>query len=262
MTEEQVLLLRNKLLEKRNEIFEQVNQMESRWESMEEKEIELEEEAQKASIAEAYNLLDGRGKVEIDLIDFALNKVALGEYGICESCGDDISIKRLDALPWARMCVDCAREYEKKRLVLPPTTELFAAGRLPSRYRGMSGKQILKLIFEKLRTDSRITVDGFTVSIQNGSIHIEGTVATEPEHQAILETLTAGMGFSAIVDHLEIDEYTEKRRRVTASAARHTGFEEEIEEEREESTDEAFEDQDEGVISRPSEDRVWQLAAR
>jgi DnaK suppressor protein len=40
-------------------------------------------------------------------IDRALERVAQGKYGVCESCGEDISPARLKAIPWARYCVNC-----------------------------------------------------------------------------------------------------------------------------------------------------------
>lgn len=41
-------------------------------------------------------------------IDAALERVAAGGYGTCEVCGRPIPAARLDALPTARRCVDCA----------------------------------------------------------------------------------------------------------------------------------------------------------
>jgi len=43
----------------------------------------------------------------------AIVKVKTGEYGICESCGCRIPAKRLQAIPWARMCVECQAQLEK-----------------------------------------------------------------------------------------------------------------------------------------------------
>ncbi len=40
-------------------------------------------------------------------IDRALERVARGSYGVCESCGEEISQARLKAIPWARYCVHC-----------------------------------------------------------------------------------------------------------------------------------------------------------
>jgi DnaK suppressor protein len=38
----------------------------------------------------------------------ALARLHSGEYGICEICSVSISDARLEALPWAKMCVNCA----------------------------------------------------------------------------------------------------------------------------------------------------------
>jgi RNA polymerase-binding transcription factor len=42
-------------------------------------------------------------------IDEALKRIDAGTYGICASCGQPIAEERLDALPWATRCIDCAR---------------------------------------------------------------------------------------------------------------------------------------------------------
>jgi RNA polymerase-binding protein DksA len=34
------------------------------------------------------------------------------KYGKCEQCGEDISYERLDALPHARLCIDCKEKEE------------------------------------------------------------------------------------------------------------------------------------------------------
>jgi RNA polymerase-binding protein DksA len=51
------------------------------------------------------NTLDLLGKVER-----ALEMVRAGSYGICESCGKPIPLNRLDVLPYATHCIDCARK--------------------------------------------------------------------------------------------------------------------------------------------------------
>lgn len=37
----------------------------------------------------------------------AIGRIEDGRYGTCVSCGKDISIERLEALPYARLCIDC-----------------------------------------------------------------------------------------------------------------------------------------------------------
>ena len=49
----------------------------------------------------------------INKIQAALNRIEDKTYGICESCGEDISIKRLEARPVTAKCIDCKEEEEK-----------------------------------------------------------------------------------------------------------------------------------------------------
>ena len=42
-------------------------------------------------------------------IDKALAKIEDGTYGTCERCGKPIGAERLEALPYAELCIDCKR---------------------------------------------------------------------------------------------------------------------------------------------------------
>lgn len=46
-------------------------------------------------------------------IRHALETIQQGEYGTCESCGAEITYRRLLARPVARMCIDCKTEAEQ-----------------------------------------------------------------------------------------------------------------------------------------------------
>jgi len=48
-------------------------------------------------------------------VEQALGLLESGEYGICQDCGEPISPKRLEAVPWTTMCVSCqeARDAEE-----------------------------------------------------------------------------------------------------------------------------------------------------
>ena len=48
-------------------------------------------------------------------IDDALRRMDAGTYGVCERCGERIDIDRLDALPYARLCLECKRRDETGR---------------------------------------------------------------------------------------------------------------------------------------------------
>ncbi len=49
---------------------------------------------------------------ELLQIDNALLRIKDGAYGICEECGEEIPEKRLQARPFAAMCVGCQEEKE------------------------------------------------------------------------------------------------------------------------------------------------------
>jgi DnaK suppressor protein len=46
-------------------------------------------------------------------IEVALERMRDGNYGLCEGCSEGIPMARLQALPYATMCIQCQREAEK-----------------------------------------------------------------------------------------------------------------------------------------------------
>ncbi|NLC42809.1 MAG: hypothetical protein GX783_00845 [Clostridiales bacterium] len=54
--------------------------------------------------------LDRHQEKQMKEVQSALERVAKGSYGYCESCGDSITFERLDALPETRMCLECEEE--------------------------------------------------------------------------------------------------------------------------------------------------------
>lgn len=67
-----------------------------------------------ANEIEDNEVLEGMGQaglLEIAMIDAALKRIDDGEYGFCVSCGDDISIERLNILPHAPLCKICAAKH-------------------------------------------------------------------------------------------------------------------------------------------------------
>ncbi len=57
------------------------------------------------------SLLEMRNRKR-QLIDEALIRVEDGTYGVCAECGVEISEKRLEAVPFARLCVECQSREE------------------------------------------------------------------------------------------------------------------------------------------------------
>ena len=53
---------------------------------------------------------------ELAQIETALELMREGKYGVCEACSKAIPLARLQALPYAVLCIDCQREAEKSGL--------------------------------------------------------------------------------------------------------------------------------------------------
>jgi DnaK suppressor protein len=50
----------------------------------------------------------------LNRIDEALTKFKDGTYGVCEACNKKITLKRLKAVPYAKLCIKCKEAEEKK----------------------------------------------------------------------------------------------------------------------------------------------------
>ena len=60
----------------------------------------------------AYSLSESDRKV-IVLIEEALSRLDTGTYGTCVHCSQPVQDKRIEAVPWARHCLDCQELQDK-----------------------------------------------------------------------------------------------------------------------------------------------------
>jgi DnaK suppressor protein len=56
--------------------------------------------------------LCSREKLLIRKIERSLQDIENGDYGLCQHCEENISVKRLKARPTARYCIDCKTQLE------------------------------------------------------------------------------------------------------------------------------------------------------
>lgn len=52
---------------------------------------------------------------QMSIVKHALAKFADDSYGLCEQCGNEIGVSRLQARPEARYCIACQRRMEQRR---------------------------------------------------------------------------------------------------------------------------------------------------
>ena len=55
-------------------------------------------------------------------VEEALRRIEEGTFGLCDECGEDIEMRRLEARPTATLCVNCKEDQERREV-------LTAAGR-------------------------------------------------------------------------------------------------------------------------------------
>ena len=52
----------------------------------------------------------------LNLIDAALKRIEEDEYGVCNNCREEMQQKRLEAVPWAKHCINCQEKAERGQL--------------------------------------------------------------------------------------------------------------------------------------------------
>jgi DnaK suppressor protein len=78
------------------------------------------EDAATADLLVDLNLSEiDRDVTELRAIQHALARLKRGQYGICQACGNDIDPARLDALPYAVLCLPCQERAERSRVSTP-----------------------------------------------------------------------------------------------------------------------------------------------
>ncbi|HVB06673.1 MAG TPA: TraR/DksA C4-type zinc finger protein [Acidimicrobiales bacterium] len=84
---------------------------ESLVEEMEPGDVQFDEESGEGATStvdrERDLALSAQALLAVEEIDFAFAKIANGRYGVCEGCGELIGKPRLEALPYARLCIAC-----------------------------------------------------------------------------------------------------------------------------------------------------------
>ncbi len=62
--------------------------------------------------------LRGRERKLLKKIEDAIEKINQGTFGICDKCGEEINIKRLEARPVTNMCIECKTQQEEEERLM------------------------------------------------------------------------------------------------------------------------------------------------
>lgn len=106
---------KKELLKRKKENYEMLSEFYS-----ESKEVEagiaqdVGDKAESSYTKEFLLNLSNTEREQLFLIDEALKRIEKCNYGVCQSCGQDIRKKRLDAIPWTPYCINCQQKEEEE----------------------------------------------------------------------------------------------------------------------------------------------------
>ncbi len=108
MSGKQLETYREKLLERERELNASISRTSA--EVPEQEELAAQDFGDRAQANYAKDSLlqqHGHDSEQLLAVQDALHRIDEGHYGECVECGEPIPVKRLDAVPWAAMCVHC-----------------------------------------------------------------------------------------------------------------------------------------------------------
>ena len=105
---------REKLEERRQEILDLYeSDLKAGKATGDESSDDIADRANSAYSRELLFSLTGDESEQLKEIDEAIRRLEGGEFGVCASCGTEIPEPRLQAVPWARYCIDCQEKVEQ-----------------------------------------------------------------------------------------------------------------------------------------------------
>jgi DnaK suppressor protein len=115
MRKDRVASFKKRLLEKQRQLTEEVGRSALYGKDQEDDSIkDLGDQANTAYTREFFFELGNGNRELLRDVEAALRKIEDGSFGSCERCGEPIAERRLDALPFARYCIDCQRVIEQE----------------------------------------------------------------------------------------------------------------------------------------------------
>ncbi len=117
MDKKKVEIFRKRLLTKQEELLRQVSKSEKDGrEADEEATQDIADKAVNSYTKEFLFHQSDENRRVLQLISEALDRMKAGTYGLCVECEEEVQQKRLDAVPWARHCIECQEKQDKGEL--------------------------------------------------------------------------------------------------------------------------------------------------
>lgn len=101
--------VRERLLAKRDELEERVRRIDRDLRKRDEPmSADFAEQAVEQENLDVLYALEAEGRTELARVERALERIATDEYTVCSRCGETIAVQRLEAIPHADTCINCA----------------------------------------------------------------------------------------------------------------------------------------------------------
>jgi DnaK suppressor protein len=114
MTKVQLKKFRDMLEAKREEIIKRAQQTLDQDMALDTDDLPDEMDLASSEYLQSFTFrLRGREKAFLDKIQKAIDKIDNGTFGVCDDCGDKISVKRLEARPETTLCIRCKEDQER-----------------------------------------------------------------------------------------------------------------------------------------------------
>jgi len=114
MNKAQLKKFKTMLEEKRDEIVKKAKQTLSEDMMLDANDLPDEMDLASSEYLQSFTFrLRGREKSFLDKIEKALAKIEDGSFGNCEECGEEITLKRLEARPETSLCIRCKEDQER-----------------------------------------------------------------------------------------------------------------------------------------------------
>jgi len=117
MDQRKTKAFKERLLQKKQEILEAYHKNKSY--GMEADGEATQDIADKAANSYTKEFLFSLSNAERDLlhqVDDALARLDGRRFGVCASCSEEMNPRRLEAVPWARLCLSCQEKQESGQL--------------------------------------------------------------------------------------------------------------------------------------------------
>ena len=113
MDKKKVELYKKRLLAKKEELLRLV--LKSEHDGREADEEATQDIADKAANSYTKEFLfhqSDENRRTLQLVNEAIERINNGAYGYCVACQEEVQQKRLDAVPWARHCIECQEKQD------------------------------------------------------------------------------------------------------------------------------------------------------